>query len=126
MRAETIGRRQDGSRIDGVNSGDRIVARATLLAFLRFRKGFDSLAILNYQFGWLRGLQKLLKGRNFLVAGGIFWLRGTDLNGRLSGYELSQGREKRTIPQARGLNREFRSIRHYLVGCDWRLAGTDE
>jgi len=51
MRAETIGRRQDGSRIDGVNSGDRIVARATLLAFLRFRKGFDSLAILNYQFG---------------------------------------------------------------------------
>jgi hypothetical protein len=32
MRAETIGRRQDGSRIDGVNSGDRIVARATLLA----------------------------------------------------------------------------------------------
>jgi hypothetical protein len=69
MRAETIGRRQDGSRIDGVNSGDRIVARATLLAFLRFRKGFDSLAILNYQFGWLRGLQKLLKGRNFLVAG---------------------------------------------------------
>ena len=64
MRAETIGRRQDGSRIDGVNSGDRIVARATLLAFLRFRKGFDSLAILNYQFGWLRGLQKLLKGRN--------------------------------------------------------------
>jgi hypothetical protein len=68
MRAETIGRRQDGSRIDGVNSGDRIVARATLLAFLRFRKGFDSLAILNYQFGWLRGLQKLLKGRNFLVA----------------------------------------------------------
>lgn len=28
MRAETIGRRQDGSRIDGVNSGDRIVARA--------------------------------------------------------------------------------------------------
>ena len=69
MRAETIGRRQDGSRIDRVNSGDRIVARATLLAFLRFRKGFDSLAILNYQFGWLRGLQKLLKGRNFLVAG---------------------------------------------------------
>jgi hypothetical protein len=69
MRAETIGRRQDGSRIDGVNSGDRIVARATLLAFLRFRKGFDSLAILNYQFGWLRGLQKLLKGRNFWVAG---------------------------------------------------------
>jgi hypothetical protein len=69
MRAETIGRRQDGSRIDGVNSGDRIVARATLLAFLRFRKGFDSLAILNYQFGWLRGLQKLLKGRKFLVAG---------------------------------------------------------
>ena len=52
MRAETIGRRQDGSRIDGGNSGDRIVARATLLAFLRFRKGFDSLAILNYQFGW--------------------------------------------------------------------------
>ena len=46
MRAETIGRRQDGSRIDRVNSGDRIVARATLLAFLRFRKGFDSLAIL--------------------------------------------------------------------------------
>ena len=46
MRAETIGRRQDGSRFDGVNSGDRIVARATLLAFLRFRKGFDSLAIL--------------------------------------------------------------------------------
>jgi hypothetical protein len=41
MRAETIGRRQDGSRIDGVNSGDRIVARATLLAFLRFRKGFE-------------------------------------------------------------------------------------
>jgi hypothetical protein len=72
MRAETIGRRQDGSRIDGVNSGDRIVARATLLAFLRFRKGFDSLAILNYQFGWLRGLQKLLKGRNFLVAGAGF------------------------------------------------------
>jgi hypothetical protein len=69
MRAETMGRRQDGSRIDGVNSGDRIVARATLLAFLRFRKGFDSLAILNYQFGWLRGLQKLSKGRNFLVAG---------------------------------------------------------
>jgi hypothetical protein len=69
MRAETIGRRQDGSRIDGVNSGDRIVARATLLAFLRFRKGFDSLAILNYQFGWLRGLQKLLKGRKLLVAG---------------------------------------------------------
>ena len=61
MRAETIGRRQDGSRIDGVNSGDRIVARATLLAFLRFRKGFDSLAILNYQFGWLQGLRKLLK-----------------------------------------------------------------
>jgi hypothetical protein len=71
MRAETIGWRQDGSRIDGVNSGDRIVARATLLAFLRFRKGFDSLAILNYQFGWLRGLQKLL---NFLVAGGRFEL----------------------------------------------------
>ena len=69
MRAQTIGRRQDGSRIDGVNSGDRIVARATLLAFVRFSKGFDSLAILNYQFGWLRGLQKLLKGRNFLVAG---------------------------------------------------------
>ena len=72
MRAETIGRRQDGSRIAGVNSGDQIVARATLLAFLRFRKVFDSLAILNYQFGWLRGLQKLLKGRNFLVAGGGF------------------------------------------------------
>jgi hypothetical protein len=63
MRAETIGRRQDGSRIDGVNSGDRIVARATLLAFLRFRNGFDSLAILNYQFGWLRGLQKRLERR---------------------------------------------------------------
>jgi hypothetical protein len=62
MRAETIGRRQDGSRIDGVNSGDRIVARATLLVF-EVQKGFDSLAILNYQFGWLRGLQKLLKGR---------------------------------------------------------------
>ena len=42
MRTETIGRSQDGSRIDGVNSGDRIVARVTLLAFLRFRKGFDS------------------------------------------------------------------------------------
>jgi len=65
MRAETIGRRQDGSRIDGVNSGDRIVARATLLAFLRFRKGFDSLAILNYQFGWLRGLWKSLRINNF-------------------------------------------------------------
>ncbi len=83
MRAETIGRRQDGSRIDGVNSGDRIVARATLLAFLRFRKGFDSLAILNYQFGWLRGLQKLLKGRNF-------WLRGVDLNHRPLGYEPNE------------------------------------
>ena len=70
MRAETIGRRQDGSRIAGVNFGDRIVARATLFSFLRSRKGFDSLAILNYQFGWLRGLQKLLKGRNVLVAGG--------------------------------------------------------
>ena len=83
MRAETIGRRQDGSRIDGVNSGDRIVARATLLAFLRFRKGFDSLAILNHQFGWLRGLQKLLKGRNF-------WLRGVDLNHRPLGYECNR------------------------------------
>ena len=39
MRAETIGRRQDGSRIDGVNSGDRIVARATLLAFFEVQKG---------------------------------------------------------------------------------------
>jgi hypothetical protein len=42
------------------------------LAFLRFRKGVDSLAILNYQFGWLGGLQKLLKGRIFLVAGAGF------------------------------------------------------
>jgi len=33
MRVQTIGRRQDGSRIGGLNSGDRIVARATLLAF---------------------------------------------------------------------------------------------
>ena len=33
MRADTIGRRQDGSRIDGVNSGDRIVARATAFSF---------------------------------------------------------------------------------------------
>jgi hypothetical protein len=81
MRAETIGRRQDGSRIDGVNSGDRIVARATLLAFLRFRKGFDSLAILNYQFGWLRGSWKLLKGRSFVVA-------GADLNRRPLGYTI--------------------------------------
>jgi len=32
MRAETIGRRQDGSRIDRVNSSDRIATRATLLA----------------------------------------------------------------------------------------------
>ena len=39
MRAETIGRRQDGSRIDGVNSGDRIVERATLLAFFEVQKG---------------------------------------------------------------------------------------
>jgi len=70
MRAETIGRRQDGSRIDGVNSGDRIVARATLLAFLRFRKGFDSLAILNYQFGWLRGLQKIVERKEFFGCGG--------------------------------------------------------
>ena len=64
MRAETIGRRQDGSRIDGVNSGDRIVARATLLAVVRFRKGFDSLAILNYQFGWLKNpsLSAVLSG----------------------------------------------------------------
>jgi hypothetical protein len=76
MRAEIIGRRQDGSRIDGVNSGDRIVARATLLAFSRFRKGFDSLAILNYQIGWLRGSRNLLKGK-------IFWLRGPDLNRRV-------------------------------------------
>lgn len=70
MRAETIGRRQDGSRIDGVNSGDRIVARATLLAFLRFRKGFDSLAILNYQL-MVAGLQKLLKGKFFGCGGQI-------------------------------------------------------
>lgn len=70
MRAETIGRRQDGSRIDGVNSGDRIVARATLLAFWRFRKGFDSLAILNYQL-MVAGLQKLLKGKFFGCGGQI-------------------------------------------------------
>ena len=70
MRAETIGRRQDGSRIDGVNSGDRIVARATLLAFLRFRKGFDSLAILNYQFGWLRGFAEVVERKEFFGCGG--------------------------------------------------------
>jgi hypothetical protein len=69
MRAETIGRRQDGSRIDGVNSGDRIVARATLLAFLRFRKGFDSLAILNYQFGWL-GFAEVVERKEFFGCGG--------------------------------------------------------
>ena len=69
MRAQTIGRRQDGSRIGGVNSGDRIVVRATLLAFLRLRKGFDSPAILNCQFGWLRGLQKSMKQNNFGVVG---------------------------------------------------------
>jgi hypothetical protein len=72
MRGETIGRRQDGSRIDGVNSGDRIVARATLEAFFEVQKGSGWLAILNYQFGWLGGLQKLLKGRIFLVAGAGF------------------------------------------------------
>jgi hypothetical protein len=38
MRAETIGRRQDGSRIDGVNSGDRIVARASF-SFFEVQKG---------------------------------------------------------------------------------------
>ena len=58
MRHQTIGRCQDGSRIGGGNSGDRTVARATLLAFSRFRKGFDSLAILNYQFGWLQDEKK--------------------------------------------------------------------
>jgi hypothetical protein len=29
-------------------------------------------ASLDYQFGWLQGLKNLLKGRNFLVAGGGF------------------------------------------------------
>jgi hypothetical protein len=69
MRAETIGRRQEGSRNDGVNSGDPIVARATLLVFLGSERVLTDLAILNYQFGWLRGLQKLLKGTNLLVTG---------------------------------------------------------
>jgi hypothetical protein len=70
MRAETIGRRQDGSRIDGVNSGDRIVARATLLAFLRFRKGFDSLAILNLSIRMVAGFAEVVERREFFGCGG--------------------------------------------------------
>jgi hypothetical protein len=110
MRAETIGRRQDGSRIDGVNSGDRIVARATLLAFLRFRKGFDSLAILNYQFGWLRGLQKLLKGRNFLVAGACNTLKRLEQDDKFSEVVEFSAREWKRNPQAAAI---IEDVRHF-------------
>jgi hypothetical protein len=54
-----------------VNSGDRIVARATLLAFLRFRKGFDSPSDPKLSIRMVAGFAEVVERKEFFGCGGL-------------------------------------------------------
>ena len=70
MRGETIGRRQDGSRIDGVNSGDRIVARATLEAFFEVQEGRGWPSDPKLSIRMVGGFAEVVERKDFFGCGG--------------------------------------------------------